>query len=128
MERHLLNKSARMQGFLVWDYEHRYEEAVARLAAWVRAGSLRYREEILPALHEQFGFANVMQVPGLTKIVVNMGVGDAVSDRKVVDSAPTLEESRAVLKAGLVSLPWEGLKLSRGDSAVPVRFTGGEHQ
>ncbi|MES2978549.1 MAG: NADP-dependent oxidoreductase [Pseudomonadota bacterium] len=50
VERHLLNKSARMQGFLVWDYEHRYEEAVARLAAWVRAGSLRYREEILEGI------------------------------------------------------------------------------
>ncbi len=39
-----------MQGFLVWDYEHRYEEAVARLAGWVRAGRLRYREEILDGL------------------------------------------------------------------------------
>lgn len=50
VERHLLNKSARMQGFLIWDYEHRYEEAVARLAAWVRAGRLAYREEILDGL------------------------------------------------------------------------------
>ena len=50
VERHLLNKSARMQGFLVWDYEHRYEEAVSRLAAWVRNGSLRYREEILEGI------------------------------------------------------------------------------
>lgn len=50
MERHLLNKSARMQGFLVWDYEHRYEEAVAKLAAWVREGKLRYREEILDGI------------------------------------------------------------------------------
>ncbi|MES1979776.1 MAG: NADP-dependent oxidoreductase [Pseudomonadota bacterium] len=50
MERHLLNKSARMQGFLVWDYEHRYEEAVARLAAWVREGKLRYREEIVDGI------------------------------------------------------------------------------
>ncbi|HVE50065.1 MAG TPA: NADP-dependent oxidoreductase [Casimicrobiaceae bacterium] len=50
VERHLLNKSARMQGFLIWDYEHRYEEAVARLAAWVRSGRLRYREEILDGL------------------------------------------------------------------------------
>ncbi|MBI2726351.1 MAG: NADP-dependent oxidoreductase [Polaromonas sp.] len=50
MERHLLNKSARMQGFLVWDYEHRYEEAVARLAAWVREGKLRYREEIIDGM------------------------------------------------------------------------------
>lgn len=50
IERHLLNKAARMQGFLVWDYEHRYEEAVARLTAWVRDGKLRYREEILDGL------------------------------------------------------------------------------
>lgn len=49
-ERHLLNKAARMQGFLVWDYEHRYEEAVARLAAWVRDGRLKYREEILEGI------------------------------------------------------------------------------
>ncbi len=49
-ERHLLNKSARMQGFLVWDYEHRYEEAVSRLAAWVREGKLVYREEILDGI------------------------------------------------------------------------------
>jgi NADPH-dependent curcumin reductase CurA len=50
VERHLLNKAARMEGFLVWDYEHRYEEAVARLAQWVRSGALRYREEILDGL------------------------------------------------------------------------------
>lgn len=50
IERHLLNKAARMQGFLVWDYEHRYEEAVARLAGWVREGKLAYREEILDGL------------------------------------------------------------------------------
>lgn len=50
VERHLLNKAARMQGFLIWDYEHRYEEAVARLAAWVRSGQLRYREDILDGI------------------------------------------------------------------------------
>ena len=50
VERHLLNKSARMQGFLVWDYEHRYEEAITRLAPWIRAGKLRYREEILEGI------------------------------------------------------------------------------
>jgi NADPH-dependent curcumin reductase CurA len=50
--RHLLNKSARMQGFLIWDYEHRYEEAVVRLASWVRSGALRYREEILDGLDQ----------------------------------------------------------------------------
>ena len=47
----------------------------------------KYREEVLPALREQFGFANVMQVPGLTKIVVNMGVGDAAKDSKLMDGA-----------------------------------------
>lgn len=50
VERHLLNKSARMQGFLVWDYEHRYEEAIRKLAPWVRNASLRYREEILEGI------------------------------------------------------------------------------
>lgn len=50
VERHLLNKAARMQGFLVWDYEHRYEEAVGKLASWVRTGRLKYREEILQGL------------------------------------------------------------------------------
>ncbi len=39
-----------MQGFLVWDYEHRYEEAIAKLAPWVRDGRLKYREEILEGL------------------------------------------------------------------------------
>jgi large subunit ribosomal protein L5 len=47
----------------------------------------KYREEILPALHEQFGHANVMQVPGLTKIVVNMGVGEAARDSKLIEGA-----------------------------------------
>jgi large subunit ribosomal protein L5 len=47
----------------------------------------RYREEIVPGLREQFGYANVMQVPGLTKIVVNMGVGEAARDSKLIDGA-----------------------------------------
>jgi large subunit ribosomal protein L5 len=47
----------------------------------------RYREEILPALREQFDYANVMQVPGLTKIVVNMGVGEAARDGKLIEGA-----------------------------------------
>ncbi len=47
----------------------------------------RYREEILPAMREQFGYSNVMQVPGLTKIVVNMGVGEAARDSKLIEGA-----------------------------------------
>src|SRR3954454_5006921 len=47
----------------------------------------RYREEIVPALREQFEFGNAMQVPGLVKIVVNMGVGQAAKDSKLMDGA-----------------------------------------
>jgi large subunit ribosomal protein L5 len=48
---------------------------------------VRYRAEIIPALREQFGFPNIMQVPGLTKIVVNMGVGEAARDSKLIEGA-----------------------------------------
>lgn len=50
VDRHLLNKSARMSGFLAFDYEHRYEEAIGYLAPLVRNGTLQYREEILRGL------------------------------------------------------------------------------
>jgi large subunit ribosomal protein L5 len=47
----------------------------------------RYHAEIAGALREEFSFANVMQVPTLTKIVVNMGVGEAARDAKLIDGA-----------------------------------------
>lgn len=47
----------------------------------------RYRTEIVAALKEEFGYANVMQVPTLTKIVVNMGVGEAAKDGKLIEGA-----------------------------------------
>jgi len=47
----------------------------------------RYREEILPALRSEFEIPNVMQVPGLVKIVVNMGVGEAARDSKLIEGA-----------------------------------------
>ena len=47
----------------------------------------RYREEIRPALLQEFQFANVMQIPGLVKVVVNMGVGEAARDSKLIDGA-----------------------------------------
>jgi NADPH-dependent curcumin reductase len=50
VERHLLVKRARMQGFVAFDFEHRTEEAVSRLAAWVREGRLRYQEDILDGI------------------------------------------------------------------------------
>ncbi|MCU1473370.1 50S ribosomal protein L5 [Amnibacterium sp.] len=47
----------------------------------------KYRSEILPALQKEFGFGNVHQVPGLVKVVVNTGVGDAARDGKIMDGA-----------------------------------------
>jgi len=47
----------------------------------------RYRDEIKPALLKEFSFGNVMQVPGLVKVVVNMGVGEAARDSKLIEGA-----------------------------------------
>ena len=47
----------------------------------------KYRETIVPALQEEFSYANPMQIPGLVKIVVNMGVGEAARDSKIIDGA-----------------------------------------
>jgi large subunit ribosomal protein L5 len=47
----------------------------------------RYQDEIKGSLLEQFGYANVMQVPGVVKVVVNMGVGDAAKDSKLIEGA-----------------------------------------
>jgi len=56
------------------------ETTVPRLKA-------RYREEIVPALVAEFGFQNVMQVPRVVKVVVNMGVGEAARDSKLIEGA-----------------------------------------
>ncbi|WP_205413019.1 50S ribosomal protein L5 [Austwickia chelonae] len=48
---------------------------------------LRYREEIRTALQQEFAYGNVMQVPGVTKVVVNMGVGEAARDSKLIEGA-----------------------------------------
>ncbi len=47
----------------------------------------RYQDEIKSSLHQQFGYANVMQVPGVVKVVVNMGVGEAARDSKLIEGA-----------------------------------------
>jgi large subunit ribosomal protein L5 len=47
----------------------------------------RYRDEIASALRQEFSIGNVMQIPGLVKIVVNMGVGEAARDSKLIDGA-----------------------------------------
>jgi large subunit ribosomal protein L5 len=47
----------------------------------------QYREQVVGQLMKQFGYANVMEVPRLTKITINMGVGEAVTDKKVIENA-----------------------------------------
>ena len=47
----------------------------------------RYREEVVPALKDRFGYENVMQIPQLEKIVVNMGVGEAAQNSRALDGA-----------------------------------------
>ena len=47
----------------------------------------KYDEVVVPALQEQFGYKNIMQMPRITKVVVNMGVGDAAKDSKLIDGA-----------------------------------------
>jgi len=55
VERHLLVKRARMQGFLIFDYAQRYPEALRELEAWVRGGQIRYREDILEGIEQAPG-------------------------------------------------------------------------
>ena len=47
----------------------------------------RYRDEVVPALTKEFGYRNPMQVPRLTKIVVNVGLGEALTNAKAIDAA-----------------------------------------
>jgi large subunit ribosomal protein L5 len=46
-----------------------------------------YRDTVVPEMMKQFGYSNVMEVPRITKITLNMGVGEAVADKKVMDNA-----------------------------------------
>jgi large subunit ribosomal protein L5 len=47
----------------------------------------KYKKEVVPGLMKQFGYKNTMQVPRLSRIVVNMGLGDAVANPKIIDAA-----------------------------------------
>ena len=46
-----------------------------------------YQKEVIPALTQQFGFANPMRVPKITKVTLNMGLGEAVADKKILEAA-----------------------------------------
>jgi large subunit ribosomal protein L5 len=85
---------------------------------------VRYREEVVPALREQLGLANVMQVPGLEKVVVNMGVGEAVKDGRLLDAAledlATITGQKAVVTKARKSIA--GFKLREG-MAIGAKVT-----
>jgi large subunit ribosomal protein L5 len=84
----------------------------------------RYREELLPMLGEQLGLANLMQVPGLEKVVLNMGVGEAVKDGRLLDAAledlATITGQRAVVTKARKSIA--GFKLREG-MAIGAKVT-----
>jgi large subunit ribosomal protein L5 len=61
--------------------------ATATTAAAQPRLKAKFREEIVPSLNEEFGYANINQVPGLVKVVVNMGVGEAAKDSKLIEGA-----------------------------------------
>ena len=84
----------------------------------------RYREELVPALQEQLGLANTMQVPRLDKVVVNMGVGEAVKDGRLLDAAledlATITGQKAVVTKARKSIA--GFKLREG-MAIGAKVT-----
>ena len=47
----------------------------------------RYQKEVVPALKKEFGYTNIMAIPKVTKVVVNMGLGEATSNAKIIDTA-----------------------------------------
>ena len=84
----------------------------------------RYREELVPVLQEQLGLGNVMQVPRLEKVVVNMGVGEAVKDGRLLDAAledlATITGQKAVVTKARKSIA--GFKLREG-MAIGAKVT-----
>jgi large subunit ribosomal protein L5 len=47
----------------------------------------KYQKEVMPALQKEFGYTNVMAIPRVTKVVINMGLGEATSNAKIIDTA-----------------------------------------
>jgi len=75
IERNLLVKRARMSGLLIFDYAHRFEEAIARLASWVRDGKLRYREDIDEGLeHCPGAIAELYRGENLGKRLIHLSI------------------------------------------------------
>ncbi len=78
VERHLLVKRARMQGFVVFDFAQRYDEARTKLAEWVRDGTIRYREEILDGIENApDAIAGLYRGENLGKRLIQLAPADA---------------------------------------------------
>jgi large subunit ribosomal protein L5 len=79
---------------------------------------VRYREEVLPRLRQELGYANAMEVPRLQKIVINMGVGDALKDARMLEAATqdlaVITGQRPVVTKARKSIA--GFKLREGSS------------
>jgi large subunit ribosomal protein L5 len=77
-----------------------------------------YNNEVVPRLKEQFGFDNIMEVPRIEKIVVNMGVGEAVSDAKRLDTAvrdlTLITGQKPIITKARISVA--GFKLRQGNA------------
>jgi len=74
VERHVLVKRARISGFLVFDYRARYDEAVTRLASWVRDGRLKYREDVSDGIeHCPGAIAELYRGENLGKRLIRLG-------------------------------------------------------
>jgi large subunit ribosomal protein L5 len=84
----------------------------------------RFRDEIVPALQQELGLSNVMQVPRLEKIVVNMGIGDAVKDGRLLEAAlddlAVITGQKAVVTRARKSIA--GFKLREG-MAIGAKVT-----
>ncbi len=77
----------------------------------------KYNSEIKKALQDEFGYANVMQIPGLVKVVVNTGVGEAARDSKVIDGA--VDDLTKI--TGQKPIVTKARKSSRSSSCVRAR-------
>jgi len=84
----------------------------------------RYRKEIVPALMEEFGYRNVMEVPRLQKIVINVGMGEALQDVKALDAAArdiaTITGQKPIITRAKKSIA--GFKLREGNP-IGVKVT-----
>jgi large subunit ribosomal protein L5 len=84
----------------------------------------RYKQDVLPALMEEFGYSSPMQVPCVTKVVVNVGVGEALTDAKALDNAvrdvSVITGQRPIVTRARKSIA--GFKLREG-RAIGVKVT-----